>query len=63
MEELTKIDFVLLLGLSLGCTLLGYLLGRWQANRRAEGIRIAALHKQETIDALRWELTQGATQR
>ena len=61
MEELTKIDFVLLLGLSLGCTLLGYLLGRWQANHRAESIRIAALHKQETIDALRWELTQGAT--
>ncbi len=62
MEMLTKIDLVLLLGLGLGCALLGYVVGRWQANGRAESIRIAALHKQETIDALRWELSQATAQ-
>ena len=61
MMTLTKIDtVVLLLGPILGL-LLGYWFGRWQAAARMNELRLAALRKQETIDALRWEMTQPVT--
>ncbi len=61
MTTLTKIDtVVLLLGPILGL-LLGYWFGRWQAAARMNELRLAALRKQETIDALRWEMTQPVT--
>lgn len=61
MMTLIKIDtVVLLLGPILGL-LLGYWFGRWQAAARMNELRLAALRKQETIDALRWEMTQPVT--
>ena len=61
MTTLTKLDVVLLLAGPLLGLLLGYLLGRWQAAARMNELRLAALRKQETIDALRWEMTQPVT--
>ena len=61
MTTLTKLDVVLLLAGPLLGLLLGYLLGRWQAAARMNELRLAALRKQETIDTLRWEMTQPVT--
>ena len=61
MTTLTKLDVVLLLAGPMLGLLLGYWFGRWQAAARMNELCLAALRKQETIDALRWEMTQPVT--
>ena len=58
MTTLTQTDIVVLLVGPVVGLALGYLLGRWQAAARLNELRLAALRKQETIDALRWDMTQ-----